>query len=365
MPKKLEMKDDQNLDSEKILKYEIPIQHETYKTKEGKSEERKDKKKKKFKIKGEAIRETVSRNKIKYLADELREAFPTLNNKPILDTHNPHTIKASLGKVTDVNFDESIKGIRFEADIMDKDAIERIKDGRIENVSVSAMFDEILKEEITDDEDNVVDVHFIVKGLEFLELSLVTVPGVRSATIDQAITEAYQGQKQINKSNKKEESTMTDKKENKITLEDVKELLDKEVGTLSEQLNSLKDDKVDTKSLRKSLKEELKTEMRKEKLLSELKELKENGAKVDLEKSSEKSVEVLEETLSVLKENFNPKTEKDTTKEDKSESKGSLAPTNENKNNDKIVVEKAKEGFDIYGKVDSRGKFLALSRGEQ
>jgi len=140
--------------------------------------------KKTLQINGDAITEGTTRNKVKYTREELMTSAKSLMGKPILDTHRQESIKGILGRVTSSTFEGNC--IKFSADIMDRDAIEMIQDGRIQNVSIGAKVDDLIKEEVEGSEDIMV-----AKGIDFLELSLCSVPGDPNASISSALSESY------------------------------------------------------------------------------------------------------------------------------------------------------------------------------
>lgn len=138
-----------------------------------------------FFIKGVAINETTTRNGITYISEELEKAAPSFRNKPVLADHE-NSIFNIVGRTTEnVNFERSIEGkgrIMFEAKIMDKRVQEMINDGRIQNVSIGTMLDD-LKE---DEEAGTVTAI----GMQGLEISLVAVPGDPGAGLANALSES-------------------------------------------------------------------------------------------------------------------------------------------------------------------------------
>lgn len=137
---------------------------------------------KEFIIQGTAINETITRNNIKYTSEELEPAAHTLINKPILKDHR-NSVDAIIGKVIETKFEDS--AVKFKGRIQDKNIKEMIRDGRITDVSIGAKVKDLVKqssEKLT---------HFIARGLEFLELSVVAVPGDPNANITQAIEESF------------------------------------------------------------------------------------------------------------------------------------------------------------------------------
>lgn len=140
---------------------------------------------KEFFIKGVAINETTTRNGITYISEELEKAAPSFRNKPILKDHN-NSIESIVGRTTEnVHFENTATGqgrIMFEAQIMDKRMQEMIKDGRIQNVSIGTMLEDLEE----DEEAGTVTAI----GMEGLEISLVAVPGDAGAGLTQALNES-------------------------------------------------------------------------------------------------------------------------------------------------------------------------------
>jgi hypothetical protein len=140
---------------------------------------------KEFFIKGVAINETTTRNGITYISEELEKAAPSFRNKPILKDHN-NSIESIVGRTTEnVHFENSSDGkgrIMFEAQIMDKQMQEMIKDGRIQNVSIGTMLEDLRE----DEEAGTVTAI----GMEGLEISLVAVPGDGGAGLTHALRES-------------------------------------------------------------------------------------------------------------------------------------------------------------------------------
>jgi hypothetical protein len=136
-------------------------------------------------IKGVAINETTTRNGITYISEELEKVAPSFRNKPLLADHN-NSIFSIVGRTTEnVNFERSMEGkgrIMFEAKVMDKKVQEMINDGRIQNVSIGTMLED-LKE---DEEAGTVTAI----GMHGLEISVVAVPGDPGAGLSSALSES-------------------------------------------------------------------------------------------------------------------------------------------------------------------------------
>ena len=140
-------------------------------------------------VAGIAIRSGVSRNKIKYSEEELMKFAPTLTNKPILKDHNA-TVDNAVGLVTK---SESSNGsiVQYRGWVKEdgSNVLEKIKDGRIKEVSIGAIAGQLVKE--SDDSDIM-----IAQNLTGLELSLTPVPGIVGTSISSRM-EKLHGQKPI------------------------------------------------------------------------------------------------------------------------------------------------------------------------
>lgn len=155
-----------------ILNYVVPIK-ETFRENDD------------FLIRGIAINETVTRNGIKYVAEELEKSAVTLKNKPILKDH-VNSVDSIIGKVVNAIYDKNIRGITFEGKVMDKDIRNKIEKGLITSVSVGAMVKNLAEEKLDNDEKVLK-----AQGIDFVELSLVAVPADPNAGFAKAIAEAY------------------------------------------------------------------------------------------------------------------------------------------------------------------------------
>ena len=141
----------------RILNFYVPFVTESYKTEE----------KSGFRIKGVAISETVTRNRVKYSGEELEKSATSLIGKPVLKDHN-NSVDAIIGKVTNAYYDKSERNLKFEANITDKSISEKMAEGLISNVSVGAYVRDMNKKEDSD----IIEA----KGIDFVEISAVAVP---------------------------------------------------------------------------------------------------------------------------------------------------------------------------------------------
>jgi len=147
-------------------------------------------------IKGIAISEGKSLNGIYYSAETLGKSYKSLSNKPIQKDHS-NSVDATVGRLGETQFDGV--SITYKGFLMDKTAIEMIKDGRISAVSIGASVGQILKKK---------DGSMEALGLTFHELSLVAIPGVPSASVE---IEDY-----------KKKSKLKERKDKKVIVEDYK-----------------------------------------------------------------------------------------------------------------------------------------------
>ena len=186
-----------------------------------------------LKISGVAINAGVTRNNVNYVDEELKNGAKSLIGVPIMKNHS-NNVEDIIGRVTAASYDEGNKRIIYAGDIMDNSTQAMVKDGRINQVSIRAKY-----EKMEEDEDN--EGVVIVKGLSFLELSAVAIPGDPGATLDfnSYIREAYDKniQEEVNKMSeeiKKEEIQVTKdvsemdalKLENTKLLNQIKEMED-------------------------------------------------------------------------------------------------------------------------------------------
>jgi len=187
-------------------------------------------------VQGTAINETVTRNGYKYTPEVLKDFAPTLIGKPILDTHNDKSIFNILGNVVEAEYTvENGKGkVTFKGEIKDPEAKKLVKDGRVQNVSIGATVEDLIKE----NESNI----FTVKGLKATELSLCSVPGDPEAklsiaqNLDIAIAEAFQKNKEEEKMVKEQEP---EKKEEEPTEPEKKEEQEDTITTALEEIKTM------------------------------------------------------------------------------------------------------------------------------
>ena len=145
-----------------------------------------------FLIKGTAINVGTTRNETIFVEEELMTSAHSLKDKPLLKDHN-NSVDSIVGKVTNAFFNQN--KIDFEAKVIDEMTREKIKQGLISSVSVGAMVNEV--EKVFDTEDEEKFLGFKVKGIDFVELSLVAVPADPNAGFAQAISEKLKSSENI------------------------------------------------------------------------------------------------------------------------------------------------------------------------
>ena len=133
-----------------------------------------------FMIKGTAINAVTTRNGHTFLAEELSISASSLKGRPLLKDHT-NTIDSIIGKVIDAFYEPMSQSIKFTASIFDESIKQKIKAGLINSVSVGANVKDIEEGENGD---------VIVKGIEFVELSLVAVPADPNAGFAMAIMQS-------------------------------------------------------------------------------------------------------------------------------------------------------------------------------
>jgi len=153
---------------------------------------------KKTYIIGNAIEVGISRNKVKYTPEELASAARTLIGKPLLLNHGDNDVRNIVGKIVDATFENNGVPFRAEMDPNEHTIISKVKGGFINSVSIGADY-----KDIYEDTDGIKHP----KGLEFLELSLVPVPGIPNATISQVIEERFE-LKKLEEDNMEKEALM-------------------------------------------------------------------------------------------------------------------------------------------------------------
>jgi len=210
-----------------------------------------------IKISGIAVSEGVSRNKRRYLGVELEKFTPTLNGRPILKDHEGVTDNV-IGKITESIYDSKTKSVKYSGWIKEDGTgiIEKIKDGRISEVSIGAIAGKVVKE-------NKDDEIIIPIDLEALELSTTPVPGNKGTSISfeskkysnedlneminkykkEQISQSYDNSYKIEKEDKSMEKT-TDKTDS-VTEESKMDEMKKELEILKASNEALSKEKAE------------------------------------------------------------------------------------------------------------------------
>lgn len=225
----------------------------------------------KVKIKGVAVKEGTSRNKRKYLASELEKFAPTLINKPILKDHQGITDNV-IGKVTNAYYKPDTTEVMYEGWIKEDGTkiLDKVKDGRINEVSIGAMAGKVVKEKKDDEV-------LIPTQMEAMELSTTPVPGNKGTSLTFGM-ENYTKEDikkmidEYNKSNVEEKSnsysesvdttdnnninerriTMEAEKQTETNNEAAKNQVSEEVKQVKEQLEKLQTEKAELEKARVS-----------------------------------------------------------------------------------------------------------------
>jgi len=193
----------------------------------------------KIKISGIAVSEQVSRNGRKYIAKELEKFAPTLTGRPILKDHEGITDNV-IGVITHAETLDAGKTVRYEGWVKEDGSgiVEKMKDGRIKEVSIGAMAGKVVKE-------NKDDPYVIPVDMEAMELSTTPVPGNRGTSIIKQdenndlsedklkdMIESYESNLNINKKEENMESKQTQETESTIVDNS------KELSELKEQMEA-------------------------------------------------------------------------------------------------------------------------------
>lgn len=135
--------------------------------------------KSKMKISGVAIRPSISRNGISYSAEELQLTAHELADKPIMKDHKSATDNV-IGRTTHSSFVN--EAIIYEGWIKEDGSgiLEKIKDGRIKEVSIGAIVEKLVKI-------NEEDEFLTAQGIHYMELSTTPTPGIVGTSLKQAM----------------------------------------------------------------------------------------------------------------------------------------------------------------------------------
>ena len=234
-------------------------------------------------VSGIAIRAGLSRNGIIYEAEELEKFAPTLANRPILKDHISATDN-TIGVVTDSKSIDRGESVGFSGWVKEDGTgiVEKIRDGRIKEVSIGAMVEKLVMKE--EDADNP-DAPLIAKGITAMELSTTPTPGVVGTSIKQSL-------KSLN-----EAKTTKEKAKVKPIYEDVSKI----VLEKKESKNEVKETVEEKTEASKEVKEESKMDkenIQKEAAAEEVASKVEEKVKEEVDKKmSEEKLKEMEKTL--------------------------------------------------------------------
>ncbi|MEM2188372.1 MAG: hypothetical protein QXG35_03455 [Nitrososphaerota archaeon] len=126
-----------------------------------------------LRIRGILTSARVSRNNRLYLPEELRRMVEELRGREIPVYWEHVAAQNAIGKAR-VYWDEVNKAVRYEAEISDEEAAEKIRSGLVRHVSLGADYETI----------DIVDDVIIPRDLHLKEISLVAVPGIPEASVE-------------------------------------------------------------------------------------------------------------------------------------------------------------------------------------
>ena len=199
----------------------------------------------KLEVFGVAVRPGISKNGIMYTEEELNKFSGTLKNKPILKDHESK-VDNIIGVVEITNSNQGVVEYKGWVKEDGTGIIEKIKDGRIKEVSIGAFCKQLVKE--NDDDDFVTAV-----GMEGMELSVTPTPGVKGTSLQQCLMSENHKLPIIENFNlnKKEENKMSEEvKTEKVETPVTEEVKKEEIKTESQPVKI----DVDTSKLDEALK---------------------------------------------------------------------------------------------------------------
>ncbi len=263
----------------------------------------------KLNVNGLAIKPQISRNRVKYTAEELDKFAKTLKGVSIQKDHSP-SVDSAVGLVTK---SESNKGrVTYEGWIKEDSTnlIEKVKDKRISKVSIGAICGQLVREK----EDG--DI-MIAKDLVAVELSLVVVPGIVGATVKQSLDSIRQNKENSKVKVKPILESFETEEEVKLTEEEIKgitESIEEEEGKVSKKQSCSQPEIEEVNDISKQTEENKMTEEAKKETVAEVKEETTPAPTVDvnaiveaISKKVKESSDDLKAELSKVKEELNDK----------------------------------------------------------
>ncbi len=294
----------------------------------------------KIKISGVAVREGTSRNRRKYIAKELNKFAPSLIGRPILKDHEGITDNV-IGKITEAFSNDEGKTVEYIGWVKEDGSgiIEKLKDGRISEVSIGAMAGKVVKEKKDDD-------IIIPIDMEALELSTTPVPGNKgtSANIEHIDNLSEENIKEII-----QEFTVNDD----ILNNDIKEEknMDKNTTNVDEnmklELLQLKEQLIEIKKVNESLEAD-KSKLEEQRRLDAIEKYKSvcESKKVtakDLSDANMAMIKFATETVDEL-----PEPAEDEKEDEKEVKKDDAEPQSKDVPNKDATDEKANEAFESF-----------------
>jgi len=126
-----------------------------------------------LRIKGVLAPARVSRNNRLYLPEELKKMAEELDGGEVPVYWEHVSARNAVGKAR-IRWDDVSKVLRYEAEIFDEEAAEKIRSGVVKHVSLGADYEVI----------DLVDDIIVPRNLHLREISLVAVPGIPEANIE-------------------------------------------------------------------------------------------------------------------------------------------------------------------------------------
>ena len=126
-----------------------------------------------LRIKGVLAPARVSRNNRLYLPEELKKMAEELDGGEVPVYWEHVSARNAVGRAR-IRWDDVNKVLRYEAEIFDEEAAEKIRSGVVKHVSLGADYEVI----------DLVDDIIVPRNLHLREISLVAVPGIPEANIE-------------------------------------------------------------------------------------------------------------------------------------------------------------------------------------
>ena len=179
-------------------------------------------------ISGIAVKEGISKNNRKYVAKELDKFAKTLKKRPIMKDHSG-TTDSVIGKVTEASSIDNGKIVIYKGWVKGEDIIEKIKDGRISEVSIGAFSRRIVRDK--EDENVMIPI-----DMEAMELSVTPIPGVNGTSVMPQENSSNYNINPAKINDNTQINTNTHKDESTVELEHFKEKESQELNNKKEHL---------------------------------------------------------------------------------------------------------------------------------